>query len=207
MADIDHLLYASHSLAQGIDEVEQLFGVRPVVGGQHPNMGTHNALMALGPSTYLEVIARDPALQVPTRGALVDFAEDETSRLITWAVRTSEINTLTDKMHKAGVSVGKVDAGRRETPEGQILAWRFTDPYAMPMGGAVPFLIDWGNTPHPASSIPSGGNLRRLRIAHPQAAMLGQLFSTIGVEVEVVEESAFRLTALIESQRGVITLE
>ena len=207
MADIDHLLYASHSLAQGMDEVEQLFGVRPVVGGQHPNMGTHNALMALGPSTYLEVIARDPALQVPTRGALVDFAEDETSRLITWAVRTSEINTLTDKLHKAGVPVGKEDAGRRETPEGQILAWRFTDPYAMPMGGAVPFLIDWGNTPHPASSIASGGTLRRLRIAHPQAAMLGQLFSTIGVEVEVVEESAFRLTAQIESQQGVITLE
>ena len=207
MADIDHLLYASHSLAQGMDEVEQLFGVRPVVGGQHPNMGTHNALLALGPSTYLEIIARAPTLHAPARGALVDFAEEETSRLITWAVRTSEMSLLADKLHDAGVPVGREGAGRRETPEGQILAWRFTDPFAMPMEGAMPFLIDWGNTPHPASSIPSGGTLRRLRIAHPQAATLGQLISTIGVEVELVKESAFRLAAEIESQRGVITLE
>ena len=207
MPNIDHLLYACARLERGMDEVEDLLGSRPVLGGRHPAFGTHNALLAIGPSIYLEIIARDPSIPVPPRGALIDLAEHETSRLATWAVRTNDIASLTKKISAAGISLGETGSGSRETPHGEILRWTLTDLYAMPMAGAVPFLIDWGDTPHPTASLPSGGQLRSLRIGHPQAEQLRDLSAVIGVNFDVSKEEFFRLTAEIETANGLVTLE
>jgi hypothetical protein len=52
---VDHLVYATPDLDRGIDEIEKLLGVRASPGGQHQGRGTRNALVALGPTAYLEI--------------------------------------------------------------------------------------------------------------------------------------------------------
>jgi len=37
-----------------------VLGIRASLGGQHPIWGTRNALVALGPSSYLEIITAGP---------------------------------------------------------------------------------------------------------------------------------------------------
>jgi hypothetical protein len=57
---LDHILIGVPEIGAGIEWWESLTGVRPVSGGAHERLGTHNALAALGPHLYLELLAPDP---------------------------------------------------------------------------------------------------------------------------------------------------
>ena len=206
LAGVDHLLYASANLQRGMDEIEALLGVRPAQGGRHPQYGTHNALLSLGPGMYLEVIARDPDLECPERGAFVDIPAGGNSHLITWVFRTAGIQEAAAAAHSAGIGLGPVESGMRTRPDGSELSWQLTDPYAMPMGGAVPFLIDWGNAVHPSAVAPSGGRLVELVIEHPEAEKVRRAMSVIGAEIQIIDCDKFRLFANIESKNGLVTL-
>ena len=75
MNEADHLVVGALTLDAGCDWVEERLGVRPQPGGQHVKMGTHNALLSLGPRLYLEVIAIDPAGSAPARARWFDLDE------------------------------------------------------------------------------------------------------------------------------------
>ena len=141
-AGIDHLLYAASDLQRGMDEIETLLGIRPVPGGNHPQYGTHNALLSLGPGMYLEVIARDPGLALPERGALIDIPANEDSRLVGWVYRVEDIQQASVALGDAGFLLGPIESGRRMKPDGGEISWQLTDPYTRPLNGAVPFLIE-----------------------------------------------------------------
>ena len=89
---IDHLVYAVPDLQAAVADVAERFGVRAQPGGRHIGLGTHNALLALGPQTYLEIIAPDP--EQPEPAAPRPFGIDGVShgRLARWAVACDDID-------------------------------------------------------------------------------------------------------------------
>ncbi len=199
---VDHLVYAAAELEAGRDKIEQLLGVRPVLGGRHPTYGTHNALLSLGAATYLEVIASDPKLDVPERGVLFGSAGIREPRLVTWALCSESIGETAAAASAAGVGIGAIESGSRQRPDGAVISWRLSDPYAMPLGGAVPFLISWGATPHPAGATPRAGELIGLRIQHPQPEQVCGALSALGVEMDVRKGDRFQLIARIKTAQG-----
>lgn len=189
---IDHLLFGAPDLETGIDRIERQLGKRPAPAGRHSAYGTRNALLSLGPTCYLEVIAPDPGLPRPDRGIGFGVESLTEPHLVTWAIRHPEIETAA---LRAGL--GPVENGRRERSDGTVLRWRLTDPYAERMGGVIPFLIDWGATEHPASTAPPAGRFVGLRLEHPSPARVRERMAELGLEVDVGRGEAPRLIAAI----------
>ena len=185
--------------------IEALTGTRPAKGGSHPGFGTHNALLGLGQGTYLELVAPDPEQPRPARGLWTDAAPVG-GGLMTWVWRSRDIAGLASTAHAAGAAIGETIDGERRQPDGTTLKWQLTNPMAMPFGGAVPFLIDWGDSPHPATSAPKAGTLTGFVIEHPESDKLAAIFASMGDDVEITKAPEFRIEARIECAGRTVTL-
>jgi len=204
--NLDHLIFAVADLELGRDRFEQLLGVRPVLGGRHPEYGTHNAQLSLGTATYLEIIAPDPKASLPERGLLFGPNAFLQPRIVTWALRSESIEESAAAAIAAGVGLGKVESGRRVKPDGTVISWKLTDPLALPLDGAVPFLISWQDTPHPAMSAPRAGELVGIGMEHPEPERVRQALDALGVAMDVHAGEQFHLIARIRTPQGDIEI-
>ena len=205
----DHLVYAVPDLAAAVERMATDWGVRPAMGGRHPN-GTHNALLALGAHTYLEIIAPDPAQPDPPLGR--SFGMDERpgeTRLITWAASTPDLDATRAAALAQGYDAGDVMNGSRLRPDGVQIVWRSTRwvpverSWPPPGDGLVPFLIEWGaGTLHPSTTSPGGCTLVSLRAEHPAPTTIREMLAALGLDVAVTEGSVPALFAVIDTPKG-----
>lgn len=207
MLPVDHLVYAVPDFQNGLEAVEELLGVRATPGGQHPNWGTRNALIALGPDIYLEIIGPDPELPPPPQGRVFGIDELDAPGLVTWAAKASELKKQVAQLSEKGLQMGKVRTGSRTKPDGELLSWQLTDPYTVLGDGLIPFLIDWGDSPHPARNAVKGGQLLELRAEHPRPAEINALLKVLDIDLPVRKGTAPRLTAIIQTPGENIRLQ
>jgi hypothetical protein len=199
---VDHVLVGIADLEAGSRLLASSTGVVPARGGQHPGRGTQNALLSLGPRTYLELIA-------PVTGASPEMAFLAGLQQLTpvgWAVGTGDLDATVRRLHAAGWRVGAPRAGSRVRPDGQVLHWRTAELQDMP-AELTPFLIEWSaGTPHPATTSPPGCTLESLEIRHPQADRLAALGKELGVAGVVLPGEAPRLNLTLRCPAGRVTL-
>lgn len=123
---IDHLIYGAPDLAAAVDDLERRTGVRAASGGKHLGIGTHNALLALGPRTYLEVIAPDPDQPRPANPRPFGMDELTTARLVGWALGCDDIDAAIATARARGYDPGDPIDMQRTTPSGEVLRWQLT---------------------------------------------------------------------------------
>lgn len=197
---IDHLIYASPDLDAAVTDLEGLLGVRAERGGQHPGLGTHNALLALGPRTYLEIIAPDPRQARPSMPR--PFGVDGMTHpgLAAWALGCEDIDERVAHARRHGYEPGQVMDGQRTGPAGEVLRWRMTGNGMA--GGVIPFLITWGATDHPAGSAPFGLTLGSFHIEHPDPPAIAPVLAALRAGVEVRKAATPSLVARISTPAG-----
>ena len=148
----DHLVVAAETLETGVDHVERCVGVTATRGGAHEFMGTHNALISLGPDAYLEIIAIDPDARAP--GHARWFALDAfrgPPRLTNWVCRSDDLSM---ELRRAPPEMGPItDASRGR------LHWQMAVPEGgqYPHDGGFPGMIGWMSGGHPAKRLPDYG--------------------------------------------------
>ena len=159
MATLDHLIFTSWNVDEGIAHIADLTGVTPGLGGPHIGLGTHNALMSLGDDVYFEIIGRDPEQPDATGPFPFGLAEGSPSGLAGYAAHPlpgEAIGDLADSLRAVDLDPGPVRSMSRRKPDGEELSWNLTrSTPASTLDGGLPFLIEWGG-PNPAGSTTPG---------------------------------------------------
>lgn len=180
---LDHITVTAFTLDAGAAFVFETLGVSPQVGGEHPRMATHNLLLRLGDTMFLEVIAPNPAAPVPSRPrwfALDSLGPHSQPSLSTWVVRTPDI--------RAAVAAACEPLGNIEPMSRGALNWLITIPAdgSVPLNGAAPALIEWQTDVHPAAKLEDKGlSLAKLEIVHPNPDRVSRLLSSLELDAPV----------------------
>lgn len=165
---LDHIAVAGATLAEATDAVETALGVQLQPGGEHAYFGTHNNLLGLTDGLYIEAIAIDPAAPAPTRPRWFDLDRFKGSTRITnWICQTDDLTGTLDQI--------AADAGVPVALQRGDLRWQMAvcDDGRLPFDNMHPALIMWQSPAHPSALLASSGCiLRRLVVAHPDAAAL-----------------------------------
>ena len=209
-AQLDHLVFAATTLADGIEYVAEVTGATPQPGGRHVAMGTHNALLRLGERVYLEIIAIDPDGAAPPRPRWFDLDDialqselTERPQLVAWVARTADIER---SAAECPIPLGAITPMQRGD-----YRWRITipDDGKRPGRGIVPTLIQWDVPMHPADRLPASPvSIAQVAAAHADPAHVRAALAALGLAdvVQVTFDVNARLAAMLRTPRGLVTL-
>lgn len=204
----DHLVVVAPELNAGRMYIEELLGAPMSPGGVHPAMGTRNALMKIGPQSYLEVIAIDPEIPAPGRPrwfGLDDLSDDSVPSLATWVVRTMSVAEAAAVSPWGAESVEAMSRG--------ALRWKITIPPADVWRSRrqIPLLIQWDDETHPSEQLPDVGiQLASLCLTDPDPTTIRQLIPIPGCHRDghlvSVHSGSPGMVASLQTPRGTICL-
>ena len=222
-AQVDHLVIAASTLADGVAWCESTLGITPGPGGEHPLMGTHNRLFSIAtaqyPNAYLEIIAINKEAACTRKQCdkrWFDLDNETLQRslkqngphLIHFVASTPHALPAIEALASLGIDRGELLAASRMTPQG-TLSWKITvrgDGQRL-MHGTLPTLIEWGDV-HPTHHMSTSGvTLQSLTASLPDAVQLRAAYAAIHLQGVAVVEGQPRLIATLHTPRGLVTLD
>lgn len=206
---IDHLVIATPHIAATAEAIHREWGVQLEVGGSHTGRGTRNELTGLGGGAYLEVVGPDHAQAKPPFARPLGVDDVTEATLVGWCARPAlPLPDAIETLEMLGFPVTPMSAMERLRPDGALLSWHLTMPFVgHPHHGTVPFLIDWGASPHPAASLAHTARLVTLHISHPHAPRLSAALTQLGDTSRVrITQGEPGLRAKVLTPNGVVSL-
>jgi hypothetical protein len=203
-AHVDHLILGARDLDAGIRRFEERTGVRPKVGGEHPGRGTRNALVSLGASLYIEILA--PQVNAPDSGMAAELRQRTDLTPFGWAVFVPDVEAARKRLAESGFGLSEVFPGSRARPDGTLLEWK-TFEIAKPEVPGLPFFIRWGDgTTHPSQDSPSGCRLESLRVMTPDVDGLRRAFAALALDVTAEKGRKPGLDIVLRCPKGTVEL-
>lgn len=202
---LDHILWAASDLELGCSVFANLTGVAPAPGGVHPGFGTRNALSSFSPTTYLEILAPDPAQDLTgTWGANVAALKQPC--MYSFALSCDDLEAVAEQALSAGISVDAPLAMSRTRPDGTVLKWRIMRLNDPRWPGRLPFFIDWQGAPHPGSTTSGGTTLEDVFAIDPDPDALAQVYQAIGADMPVYGGVSHGFVARLQTPNGPVVL-
>lgn len=212
-AKIDHIVFGCDQLGNGTSYLEGIFGARFSSGGKHHLMATHNTLLKLQNSIYLEAIAIDHDASI-TNGDLgrcrwFSLDEDLTKQKLKispqplcWVVAVDDIHEMTSK---CGYDAGQITRVTRDD-----LEWKLTIPAdgSLSESGLLPSFIQWPNGQNPAHLLPESGILlKKVVLVHPRPSFITSIMDRIHIDGPIeVRQGPTELIFELETHAGELVL-
>jgi hypothetical protein len=170
--------------------MRERYGLEAIEGGRHASGGTANYIVPLG-RQYLELIAVvDSEAATDSRlGGRVMQAVREGGTFVAWALRTTDLDALREKLAGAGWELPPIVEGSRRRPDGQVLSWRTQDVEVASEPSAIPFVIEW-NIPdglHPGQAGASDASIRRVVVGAREPERVRERLSLLLGESDMYE--------------------
>ena len=156
---IDHILLPVADLEAAARHMQERDGLQALEGGRHASGGTANYIVPLG-RQYLELIAVVAPDEVNDGhlGARVQEAVRDGRTFVAWALRTTDLDALRNRLLGAGWELPPMSEGSRVRPDGRLLSWRTQDVATGDGSAAIPFVIEW--------KVPDGLHPGEMEAAH-----------------------------------------
>ncbi|MEH3061522.1 MAG: VOC family protein [Methylobacterium radiotolerans] len=207
MLKLDHLTVIAPTLAEGVDHVRACLDLDVPFGRRHAYMGTHNHLLQLGGSTYLEIVAVDPDAVPPQRARWFGLDDqmrvrrdwDTGRRLRGWVARTDALDWMLE---------GRVGTFGRKVAlpfDEPIFDITIPEDGSLPLDGAAPSIIDRRGRSRSMNDVADlGARLDGFTLEHPEPDHLSELlrYWSIDRPPTVVEGMKLRYRAQIETPGG-----
>jgi catechol 2,3-dioxygenase-like lactoylglutathione lyase family enzyme len=183
---LDHVVIRVGDLEAAIADYSAI-GFTVTEGGEHPTLGSRNALICFEDDTYLELITFEssPSTEESKSAVMRRIRGWETANqgLVDFAVVPTNVNAALAAARDRGLPVEGPFPGSRKRPDGQEVAWQF----GIPATPDMPFLC--ADVSARELRVP-GGEARR----HPNGAVgIHRIF----VGVENLDESSKHYRALL----------
>lgn len=207
MLTLDHLSVIAPNVEEGVRHVRSCLDLDVPFGQRHVGMGTHNHLIRLGGTIYLEIVALDPLSDLPEKARWFGLNDqgkvrrewDAGQRLRGWVARVDNMDRVLNG---------------REAIFGRKVALPLSDPsfdFAIPLGGSLPLngaapsLIDRRGKPRALEQIAErGARLSTFTLEHPEAHAIALQLAAIGIDplLKIREGMEFRYRAQIHTPGG-----
>ncbi len=144
---LDHAIIAVRDLASASEQFSRTLGLTVTPGGEHPDLGTHNAIVRFGVS-YIEIISilRPEVAASNERGRAVQQFLHHQEGFLGFALSSDELDRELPEIRSRGIALSGPIPGSRRRPDGTVMTWRTAVPPSDPWGRRIPFLIQHDST-------------------------------------------------------------
>ena len=184
---IDHLVIGAAELDKATKQIQDFTKAKFLPGGKHPLMATHNRLIKLQNSLYMEIIAADPNASLPSnptrKNRWFSLDSNATKKRLTHAPQplcwVVAVNNIEQTSFHCGYSPGNIIEMNRGS-----FKWKITVPNNgdLPESGVLPILIEWPNGKHPTDTMPESNIfLEELELFHPHPNEIRHILSGLNI--------------------------
>ena len=207
MNELDHIVWAVPDLDESMDIFYQKTGITPQFGGYHDSQGTKNALVRLGPKSYLELLAPDHKSSISkNRWMGIDLLT--VPRITRIAFSTTYIKEKASILNAYNPNLGLITDGHRKTPSGMTINWKMTVPYHSTLIDLAPFFIDWSRSSmHPCQSLTEQPiEIKRIKMTSQHAQNLQKLYSDLDIKGDHIHTGAEEIMIELSTPKGIVTI-
>ena len=200
-------VYCVPDLEIALDRFKNDYGIEAIIGGRHLDQGTKNAIVSLGQSVYLELLAIDKSSSKNIEHHWMGIDYLTSPKITRWAIVSDQINEDLKTIAAYKTDLAKSHQGSRVMTNGGLLSWQMSLPSYRPEVELMPFLLNWSESDHhPTEQLRQQAKIIAFDLYHPAPNDLQTYFEQLDLDIKIQAGTSSMISLTLEGPKGRLTL-